>query len=348
MGIEEEIREIEEEIRKTPYNKATQGHIGRLKARLARLRSRVKGGGGGGLGYAVRKAGDATVILVGFPSVGKSTLLNRLTNAESRVGGYEFTTLGVIPGMLEFRGANIQVLDIPGLVEKASSGKGRGKEVLSVARNGDLLLVVLAGKSGKEQKKVIEEELYLAGFRLNQHPPDVRIIRKNEGGIKIESAGKTDLSRDEVVGILKEFRIHNAEVLIRERVSADQLVDCLAGNRVYVPAVFVLNKSDLFSGMEGVLKISALKNEGIGKLKEMIWAALGLRRVYMKKPGKSPDLKEPVIMRGLADVRAVCRKLRLLEGFRYARVWGPSARFPGQKVGLDHKLKDRDILEIHN
>lgn len=350
MGIEEDIKKIEEEIRKTPYNKATQGHIGRLKAKLARLKvAASKKTGGGGLGYGIRKTGDATVILVGFPSVGKSTLLNALTNAQSRVAGYEFTTLKVIPGMLEFRGAKIQILDIPGVIEQAASGKGRGREVLSVVRNADLLLVLVAGKEWEQQKNIIEKELSSAGLRLNQSPPDVKITKKSEGGIKIESTRKLLIEKETIKGVLKEFKISNGEVLIREKISLDQLIDSLSRNRIYLPALFILNKADLFSAeSKNLQKISALKNEGIGELKEIIWELLEMKRIYLKKPGKEPDLEEPLIMRGQVTIRGVCEKFRLLEHFTFARIWGPSSRFPGQKKGLNHTLRDEDVVEIHN
>ncbi len=100
MSLTDKIAEIEEEIANTKYNKATQHHVGKLKAKLAQLREEVVTSSSGpkGSGYGVRKAGDATVALVGLPSVGKSTLLNSLTDAESETGSYAFTTLDVVPG----------------------------------------------------------------------------------------------------------------------------------------------------------------------------------------------------------------------------------------------------------
>ncbi len=137
--IEESIKEVEAEIAKTQVNKHTEYHIGKLKAKIARLKDeqekRRSTGGGGGKGYSVKKSGNATVALVGFPSVGKSTLLNRLTGAESEVGAYDFTTIDVVPGIMEYNSAKIQILDLPGLIRDASKGKGRGREVLSVVRS---------------------------------------------------------------------------------------------------------------------------------------------------------------------------------------------------------------------
>lgn len=126
--------------------------------------------------------------MIGFPSVGKSTLLTKLTPAESAAASYEFTTLTCVrkrgglhnlrcptrpsrpppthtaesyppvdpptqvPGYIEYAGSRIQLLDLPGIIEGASGGKGRGKQVIAVARSSDLVLMMLDASKGERQR----------------------------------------------------------------------------------------------------------------------------------------------------------------------------------------------------
>jgi len=102
---------------------ATEYHLGLLKAKLAKYRSQLlepAKKSEKGEGFDVLKSGDARVALIGFPSVGKSTLLSTLTATQSEAASYEFTTLTCIPGVIEYKGANIQLLDLPGIIEGAA------------------------------------------------------------------------------------------------------------------------------------------------------------------------------------------------------------------------------------
>jgi hypothetical protein len=359
MGINDDITEVEEEIRKTPYNKATSHHIGKLKAKLARLRDELEkkaSAKGGGEGYSVRNSGDATVALVGFPSVGKSTLLNKLTGANSEVGAYEFTTLDVIPGVLEHKDATIQILDVPGLVKGAATGRGRGKEVISVVRNSNLVLFVL-DVFQTAHYDVLMDELYAAGIRLNQRPPDVTIKRQDRGGVVISSTLKLDLPHDLIKAVLNEYKIHNAHVLIRQNITVDQLIDAVLGNRVYIPAVKVINKVDLAD--EGILSdckenfpeatfISANNEQNLEAVKNVIFDSLDFIRVYLKPQGGPADMDEPMIVSWGTDVGDICDKLHrdFRRKFRYSQIWGDSAKHPGQRAGLDHMLEDGDLVTL--
>ncbi|KAF5066334.1 GTPase Obg [anaerobic digester metagenome] len=360
--IEEQIKAIQEEIDKTQKNKATEYHIGKLKAKMAKLRDDVEkrraSSGGPAKGYNVKKSGNATVALVGFPSVGKSTLLNTLTGARSEVGAYDFTTLDVVPGAYEYNGAKIQVLDMPGLIRDASKGKGRGREVISVVRSSDLILFVLDFYDTNLQ--VLMRELENAGMRINTHPPDVVISKKEIGGIDIKTTIKlTKLDLDLAKAMIMEFGLVNADVVIREDIDQDQLVDVLAGNRIYLNAVLAINKIDISDAeyLKEVRKkfkhwdpvfISAVKNIGIDELKAKIFERLELIRVYMKKQGEEADMEVPLITKHGATVGDVCDSLHRIfrQNFRYALIWGKSARFPGQMVGLEHRLADGDVLSV--
>lgn len=357
----EQIKQFEEELRKTKYNKRSQHHIGLVKAKIAKLREKQEKrskGGKKGEGYSVRRSGDATVLLLGFPSVGKSTLLNALTNAESEIGAYAFTTLTVIPGTLEHNHAKIQILDVPGIVRGASDGTGRGKEVLSVMRNADMALILLE-INHPNHLPVILKEVYNTKIRLNQHKPDVRIRKTVKNGIRIGRTVKTVMIDDTIKTILKEFKISNAEVLIREKINEDQLIDIIEDNKVYMPCIVVITKADVVSQekAEKIKKktradiiVSAEKNQGIEELKQLIFDKLGFIRLYLKEPGKEADLEEPLIMHKGCTLRDVCEKLHkdFIDKFKFVRMWGPSARFDGQKLlSLKHTLKDKDILEIH-
>ncbi len=360
-SIHEQIRQLEEELRTTKYNKRTQHHIGLVKAKLARLRERLEQSqtkkSGGSSGFAVKKSGHATVAFLGLPSVGKSSLLSILTSAESKQGAYAFTTTTVIPGILHHRKAQIQLLDLPGILQGASLGIGRGREVLSILRQAELILFILAPPNPEEQLTILEREAHAAGLRFTEKP-DITIKKEREGGIRIYTTVPLTIPRETIEGILREYKLANATIIIRQEISIDDLIDAIHGNRVYTRRLVIMNKSDLLSREERDalqktlpidLFISTQTGENIETLKDLIYEKLRLIRIYLKEVGKKPDMEEPLILPQPVTVEHVLPHIHrdLKHSFRYARIWGKSAKFPGQKVGLHHQLEDEDIVEVH-
>ncbi len=361
VDYHEEIVRLEAEIKKTQYNKATQHHIGLVKAKIAKLREKAQARSSGGSkqeGYHVRKTGDGTVILLGFPSTGKSTLLNTLCGTESEVASYAFTTLTVVPGTLQYKHARIQILDVPGIVAGASTGRGRGKEVLACIRSSDLCMLV-ADCLRPDELEVIKREAWNVGIRLNQRRPDVQIKKTASKGINVLSTcNLTKIDEETISNVLREFKINNADVIIRENIDVDQFIDCIEDNKKYMPSITVFNKMDLVNKREiSKLKkkydvdlfVSATEKENAEELKEMIYISLDLVNIWLKEPGKDPDLDVPLVMFKNSTVGSICEKLHkdFKSKFKFARVWGKSAKFDGQKVMMRHKLKNDDILEIH-
>ena len=348
---------------KTQINKATEHHIGLLKAKIAKLKREqeeniIKKSGVKSDGFDVRRSGDATVVFIGLPSVGKSTLLNKMTKAKSTVGAFTFTTLTVVPGMMEYRGAKIQVLDLPGIIKGASTGKGLGKRILSVARTADLVLLML-DVFQPYHENVLVNELGNIGIRLNQLPPNITIEKAAMGGIAVAQQVKLKkISEKHLKDILHLYGIVSARVVIREDITSEQLADFIAGNISYSKAITIVNKVDLVDKKflkelkkkikSEVIEVSAESDINIELLKEKIYEKLKFIRIYMRPKGGETDFKEPLIAREGDTVEDICNKLhrRMKRAFRYGLVWGKSVKFGGQRVGLTHILLDEDVLTI--
>jgi small GTP-binding protein len=361
MGILDKISEIEREIGRTQKNKATEYHLGTLKAKLAKYRAQLLEPTGKkgekGEGFDVLKSGDARVAMIGFPSVGKSTLLSSVTKTESSVASYEFTTLTCIPGVIDYKGANIQLLDLPGIIEGAAQGKGRGRQVIAVARTADLCLMILDATKKDIHKDLLERELESVGIRLNQRKPDIYFKEKKGGGISFNATCNLTKMDDKMVRmILHEYKIHNADVLFRDDYSQDEFIDVISGNRIYMPCLYVYNKIDQIS-LEEVDRLAHLPHSvviscemklNMDYLLDSVWEHLNLIRVYTKKPGMPPDFDDSIILRNGVSVKHVCHAIHrtLAQDCKYALVWGRSTKFDPQRVGLTHIMADEDVIQV--
>ena len=174
--------------------------------------------------------------------------MTKLTGTFSEVAAYEFTTLTCIPGVIHYKGAKIQLLDLPGIIEGAKDGKGRGRQIIGTARTCNMIMIVLDAMKPVTHKRLIEKELEGFGIRLNKQPPNIYFKMKDKGGVNLQIMSKNcELDAEIVSSILREYKIHNADITIRCDATVDDLIDVIEGNRVYMPCLYVLNKIDQIS-----------------------------------------------------------------------------------------------------
>nr|XP_054112413.1 LOW QUALITY PROTEIN: developmentally-regulated GTP-binding protein 2-like [Callithrix jacchus] len=361
MGILEKILEIKKEIARTRKNKATEYHLGLLNAKLAKYRAQLlepsKSTSSKGEGFDVMNFGDAHMELIGFPSVGKSTFLSLMTSTAIEAASYEFTTLTCVPGVVEYKGSNIQLLDLPGIIEGTAQGKGHGQQVIAVACTADVVIMLLDATKGEVQRSLLEKELESMGIHLSEHKPNIYFKPKRGGGNSFNSTVTlTQCSEKLVQLILHEYKIFNADVLFQEDCSPDEFIDVIMGNWVYMPCLYVYNKIDQIS-MEEVDRLAQKPNSVVTSygmklnlvyLLEMLWEYLALTCIYTKKIGERPDFPDTIILQKGASVEHVCHRIHrsLASQFQYALVWGTSTKYSPQWVGLTHTMEPEDVIQI--
>ncbi|HSL32540.1 MAG TPA: GTPase [Candidatus Limnocylindrales bacterium] len=238
---------------------------------------------------AVRREGAAQIALVGPPNVGKSSLLQALSEIQIRTGDYPFTTLRPVPALTRIGGVLVQLVEIPGLIDGAAEDRGGGRALLGVLRSADAIVYCARADAGPAELEIVRAEIEAAGI--------------------------------EKPAILAATRVDEADEASLARLAA-------AFPTLAVTPVSILDESSLAA------------------FREAVWSLTGLIRVRLRKDGVTdPD---PLALSRGATVADVADAVHhdLAASFDGARVWGPSARFDGQRVGREHRVQDGDAVEI--
>lgn len=238
---------------------------------------------------AVRREGAAQIALVGPPNVGKSSILQALSEIQIKTGDYPFTTLRPVPALTRIKGVLVQLVEIPGLIGGAADDRGDGRALLGVLRSADA--IVFCARAG--------------------YPPDELLAVQEE-------LAKADIHRPAVLAVTRADEASAAEI-----------------NRL----------ARAFPRLE-MVRVSVLDPSSLDALREAIWGLTGLIRVYLRSNGSTQE--EPLALDPGATVADVADSVHheLGASFSGARVWGPSARFEGQRVGREHAVQDTDTVEI--
>ena len=238
---------------------------------------------------SVRREGAAQIALVGAPNAGKSSLLQALSNIQIRTGDYAFTTTRPVPVLTRIGGVLVQLVEIPGLIEQASEGRGGGRALLGVLRGADAMVLCHDASSPLRSLAVVRNELAASGIEL---PSLVAVTKVDEA-----DPGAVERLRHE----LPELE---------------------------------------------VVCVSVLDDASLDRFRDALWRLTGLTRIFLRPGGENDP--EPVALPPPVTVEDVahCIHHELGARCRGARVWGPSARFSGQRVGRTHVLVDGDTVEI--
>jgi len=357
----EKIKALEKMLATVPKHKGTEKLQKDIKTKLAKFRKQLKKEAEQkkkGYSLTIKKEGAAQVILAGPPNTGKSLLLSKLTNAKPDIADYDFTTTKPEIGIMNYHGVKLQVVEIPAII-KDSSIRGQGPQYFSIMRNADLILIVTDMMS---DISIILGEFEKSDIKLNKPAPGIRIKKHGTGGIEFIGKDKIKADIKQIKLILRNNAIHNAIVEVTKPSGISEFQDAVNESVIYLQAIIVLTKTDL-SGSENfqkelqskykkfeVIPASLTKEKNIDILKDKIWSKLNLIRIYTKEPGKKPKKDEPICLKKTkSTIKDMAQQVHkdFIKKFKYARIWGSSVKHPGSQVGIDHKLHDNDIVELH-
>lgn len=366
---EEKLRLMGEFLSMVPKHKGTEKMCRQVKRQMAQLRDEIEekkktSKRRGGFSYFIEKAGAAQIAIIGPTNAGRSSLLKAITNATVEVASWPFTTKLPTPGMLHYLDIQFQLVEAPAIVKGSSEGKFDGFQVLSLARNADGLIIMLdLTDDPVGNLNMIVDELENARILITDPEGSVEITRRGYGrDIQfIWDGDLVDCTSDDVVKLLGEYRIRSALVRIKGKVSLETVEDAIYGNAVYRPTMILANKVDLKNDREilecvwksaqpiEVFAVSVENTKGLGeKLGKCLFEMLKIIRVYTKQPGKEAAT-EPIVARKGINVGDLAKSIHsdFYKNFKHAKIWGPSAKYEGERVGLDRCLDDGDVIQFH-
>ncbi|MBS7611964.1 50S ribosome-binding GTPase [Candidatus Bathyarchaeota archaeon] len=365
-NIEDKIRLMKEFLSICPKHKGTAKLIINVKRKISSLEEELEAKKRGRKTakdlFAVEKAGDVQIAVVGLTNVGKSSLLSALTNAKPLISDIPYTTTLPIVGAFHYEGIDFQLVELPALMEGASEGKGCGLKTMSIIRNADgLILMIDSSKNPIEQWQALTKEFENSRILIKKPKGHVEIIRKPAGVITMGGGGKLiDCSFEDVKALLTDYGFKSVFVKLIGEVSIDDVEDAVFGMSTYKPTIVLANKMDIPSSQENlnsllqlvvglkIIPVSCLTGMGLNSVGNALVEALELIRVYTKPPGTVKPDSKPIVLRRGATVGDVAKSIHkeLFERFRYARIWSGSIK--GLRVGLNYLVEDGCIVEIHS
>jgi ribosome-interacting GTPase 1 len=367
----DKIQRMQEFLSLVPQHKGTMKLRGQVKKKMAVLRKEMEErkqkqrAGRSGPKLFIEKEGAAQVALLGVTNVGKSCLLEAVTNANVLVSPTPYATREPVPAVMNFEDVQFQLVEAPAVMQGSANGRAWGLQTLGLARNADGLIVMVdLSRDAVGQLRLVLGELERARVLIHKPRGKVDIDRRYMGaGLRVILVGNLlDCTLRDVKDLLRSYRIGDATVKINGEVSLDDVEDAIFESTTYRPAVVVANKldvtgaaaeleqvEDFVAGRVPVVAVSCENRLGLERLGSVLFEALAVIRVYTKQPGARGPSQRPFTLRRGATVVDLARSIHtdFERDFAFARVWADRLVFSPQKVGVGFALEDGDVVEIH-
>ena len=365
----EKIPALQEFLSAIPKHKGNERLRAQIKRKIALLRAEVetkhRRGSGRVTERVIQKAGAAQIAIVGLTKVGRSSLLAAVTAARPVITTYPYATKESVPGMMNFEDLQFQLIELPALVPTEEGRFTFQEGSVDIVRNCDGLVVMVdLGADPVVQLDFILAELARSQVTPTRLESNVSVVKTRAGGVQLLTAGRlVGCTRGQIVSLLNSYGITNAVVRTTGDITLDDVEDVIfETNLTYKPTIILANKADLPNAAENcrrllekvgsnmeVLVTSCLTRVGLSELGRRLFEKLHIARVYTKEPNAPAPSPEPFIVRRGTTVGELSRLIHsaLFRQFKYARVWGKSVSYPGERVGIGHTLSDGDTVEIH-
>jgi len=335
---EEKLAALIEMKSTAPSHKGCESLRSEINKKIAIIKSKVERANnsptkkGSAPSMYVKKDGIGQIAIVGMPNTGKSWLLNKLVGKKlAEETTYEFATLEPVPGMAPYEGGSLQMVELPAIVEGSANGRSQGKEIISLIRNSDSIIVL----GTKEQREVVTNELKESKIFLNKTRPPIEVKVSSFKGLQISGKEYLGFGEEKLIEYLKNTGFANATAIITGKInSIDDVIEAQNTSIVYKKALFL----DARNVTDALLP----------ELKDHLFSTLDKVLVYTKKPGKEVELIDPMSLPKGSTLDDLAKHLHkdFAKKLKFAKVWG-STKFPGQRVGPEFELQNKDVVEIN-
>jgi ribosome-interacting GTPase 1 len=367
----EKLQAYQEFLSAIPKHKGNERLRAQTKTKIAALKDeivaeRAKRRGVSRSSWAVEREGAARIVMFGPTNAGRSSLLKSITNARPIVAPYDYTTQRPVPGMLPYEDIQFQLVELPAPQVSTTGSYQIQPESIDLIRNSDgLMLVFDLSSNPVQQFEFLTEALEEARISTRRQTSRVEIVsEKGSGAVRIASSGDLEsCTPAEIQQLLHSYGLRNALVRIYGDATITDVEDAVLENvTIYRPSLIIANKFDVPSARDAALVLkravgeatpivltSCLTAQGLTSIAGAVFNCLGIIRIYTKEPNESKPSPEPFVVRGGTTVGELARRIHsdLADRYRYSRIWGPTSKFAGERVGPDHVLGDRDVVEIH-